>query len=335
MKILLAMNVIDLVLAIVLDVLIGDPYWFPHPVIYIGKLISALDKLGRKLCKNNKQIKAFGGIIVIVVALFSFLVPFIILSVSKDIFWLFHILNIILIWTTIATRCLHKEGKKVYDSLSKDDIDDARIKLSYIVGRDTKGLNEYEIIRADVETIAENTADGVIAPILYAIIGGAPLAMMYKGINTMDSMLGYMNEKYKHIGFFSARTDDVFNFIPARVTGCLICLAAPLVGGNITESIKVMIRDRKNHKSPNCAYPEGAAAGAMGVQLGGTNIYFGEEMYKPSIGNKIKDLEKDHIMDTIKLMYGSMIYLVILYVLYAICDIRNSNVLLEMINLYN
>ena len=315
MEILMASNVIDLILAVVLDLLIGDPYWFPHPVIYIGKLISTLDKLGRMLCKTNKQIKVFGGIIVVVVAFSSFLVPFIILKISSEVFLLYHILNIILLWTTIATRGLHKEGIKVYDSLAKNDIEDARVKLSYIVGRDTKTLSEYEIVRADVETIAENTADGVIAPILYAIIGGAPLAMMYKGINTMDSMLGYINEKYKYIGFFPAKTDDVFNFIPARITGFLICLAAPLVQGNITQSLKVMIRDRKNHKSPNCAYPEGAAAGAMRVQLGGTNIYFGEKMYKPTIGNKIKDLGKEHIIDTIKLMYGAMFYLLILYVI--------------------
>ena len=318
MEILIVTNVLDLILAVVLDLLIGDPYWFPHPVFYIGKLISSLDKLGRKLFKNNEQIKAFGGVIVVVVAFFSFLLPFIILKVSSEVFWLYHILNIILLWTTIATRGLHKEGIKVYNSLAKNDIEDARVKLSYIVGRDTKALSEYEIIRADVETIAENTADGVIAPILYAIIGGAPLAMMYKGINTMDSMLGYMNEKYKYIGFFPAKTDDVFNFIPARITGLLICFAAPLVRGNIAQSIKVMIRDRKNHKSPNCAYPEGAAAGAMRVQLGGTNVYFGETMYKPTIGNKIKELGKEHIVDSIKLMYGAMVYLVILYVI-AMC----------------
>ena len=315
MEILFAFNVIDLILAVVLDLLIGDPYWFPHPVIYIGKLISTLDKFARKICKSNMQFKAFGGVIVVVVAFFSFLLPFIILKISSEVFWLYHILNIILLWTTIATKCLHKEGIKVYDSLAKNDINDARVKLSYIVGRDTRTLSEYEIIRADVETIAENTADGVIAPILYAIMGGAPLAMMYKGINTMDSMLGYMNEKYKYIGFFPAKTDDVFNFIPARITGVLICLSAPLVGGNITQSIKVMLRDRKNHKSPNCAYPEGAAAGAMRVQLGGTNVYFGEKMYKPTIGNKIKGLSKEHIVDTIKLMYGAMFYLIILYLI--------------------
>ena len=317
MGILFQMNIMDLICAILLDLLIGDPYWFKHPVIYIGKLIKFLDKLGRKICKTHKQIKIFGGVIVVIVAFSSFLVPFIILRISIRVsFGYIIFLNIILLWTTIATRCLHMEGKKVYDSLVKNDIDDARVKLSYIVGRDTKNLSEDEIVRADVETIAENTADGVIAPILYAIIGGAPLAMMYKGINTMDSMLGYMNEKYKYIGFFPAKTDDVFNYVPARITGFLICLAAPIVRGDIIESIKVMIRDRKNHKSPNCAYPEGAVAGAMRVQLGGTNVYFGEKMYKPTIGNKIKDLGKEHIIDTIKLMYGSLFYLTLICVIY-------------------
>nr|WP_243143394.1 adenosylcobinamide-phosphate synthase CbiB [Clostridium estertheticum] len=318
MGILFQMNIMDLIAAILLDLLIGDPYWFKHPVIYIGKLIRVLDKLGRKLCKTHKQIKIFGGVIVVIVAFSSFLVPFIILRISKELFWVYNILNIILLWTTIATRCLHTEGIKVYDALVKDDIDDARIKLSYIVGRDTKDLCVDEIIRADVETIAENTADGVIAPILYAILGGAPLAMMYKGINTMDSMLGYMNEKYKYIGFFPAKTDDVFNYVPARLTGFLICLAAPIVRGNILDSIKVMIRDRKNHKSPNCAYPEGAVAGAMRVQLGGTNVYFGEKMYKPTIGNRIKDLGREHIVDTIKLMYGSLFYITLICVIYEI-----------------
>ncbi|WAG60319.1 adenosylcobinamide-phosphate synthase CbiB [Clostridium estertheticum] len=319
MGILFQMNIMDLIVAILLDLLIGDPYWFKHPVIYIGKLISVLDKLGRKLCNTHKQIKIFGGVIVVIVAFSSFLVPFIILKISKEFFWVYNILNIILLWTTIATKCLHMEGIKVYDALVKNDIDDARIKLSYIVGRDTKDLSLDEIVRADVETIAENTADGVIAPILYAILGGAPLAMMYKGINTMDSMLGYMNEKYKYIGFFPAKTDDVFNYVPARLTGFLICLAAPIVRGNILDSMKVMIRDRKNHKSPNCAYPEGAVAGAMRVQLGGTNVYFGEKMYKPTIGNRIKDLGREHIVDTIKLMYGSLFYITLICVIYEIC----------------
>ncbi|MCT8976642.1 adenosylcobinamide-phosphate synthase CbiB [Clostridium sp. CX1] len=306
-------NTIAIFLAVILDWIIGDPYWFPHPVIYIGKLISFLEKRGRKFCKTNKGIKFFGGLIVVIVASISFMIPFILLKLIGDITWLYIIINTVIIWTTLAAKCLAQEAKKVYYALKDNNLGDARVKLSYIVGRDTTELSDKEIIRADVETVAENAADGVIAPLFYAIIGGAPLAMMYKGINTMDSMLGYMNEKYRHIGFFPAKVDDVFNFIPARITGFLICVVAFVVKGNMVESFKIMIRDRKNHKSPNCAYPEGAAAGAMKVQLGGTNVYFGEVVYKPTIGDKIKELSFEHINDSVKLMYAAETLMMILY----------------------
>lgn len=304
---------IDIVLAVALDFIIGDPYWFPHPIIYIGKLISFLDKKFRAIAKDEKALKLCGGIIVIIVASISFLMPFALLRISKPFPLIYHILNIIIIWTTLAARCLHKEAGKIYDALKNNDIEDARLKLSYIVGRDTKNLSENEIIRADVETVAENTSDGVIAPLLFAMVGGAPLAMLYKGINTMDSMLGYMNEKYKFIGYFPAKTDDLFNLIPARISGVLISLISPIVGGNILESLKIMFRDRRNHKSPNCAYPEAAAAGAMRVQLGGTNSYFGELMYKPTIGDKKEELKPIHIIQSIKLMYSAELITVIIY----------------------
>lgn len=306
---------IDLTLAVIIDWIIGDPYWFPHPVIYIGKLIKALENMGRKHIKQRMNMKIYGGIIVLIVSMASFCIPYILLHLVKPIPIIYHSLNILILWTTIAAKCLYVEGKKVYTSLEKRDIKDARVKLSYIVGRDTSELSENDIIRADVETVAENTSDGVIAPLLFAAIGGAPLAMLYKGINTMDSMLGYMNEKYRDIGFFPAKTDDVFNFIPARVTGILMSLCAPVVNGNILDSLKIMIRDRRNHKSPNCAYPEGAAAGALRVQLGGTNRYFGEIVEKPTIGDKIRDLSKDHINDTIKLMYAAEVLFIIIAVI--------------------
>jgi adenosylcobinamide-phosphate synthase len=305
--------VIDIVLAVALDFIVGDPYWFPHPIIYIGKLISFLDKKFRAIAKDEKALKLFGGVIVIIVASISFLIPFALLRISKPFPLIYHILNIIIIWTTLAARCLHQEAGKIYDALKNNDIEDARLKLSYIVGRDTKNLSENEIIRADVETVAENTSDGVIAPLLFAMVGGAPLAMLYKGINTMDSMLGYMNEKYKFIGYFPAKTDDLFNLIPARISGVLISLISPIVGGNILESLKIMFRDRRNHKSPNCAYPEAAAAGAMRVQLGGTNSYFGELMYKPTIGDKKEELKPIHIIQSIKLMYSAELITVIIY----------------------
>ena len=196
---------IDIAVAAIIDWIIGDPYWFPHPVIYMGKLISFLEKKARKICKSNKQLKVSGLFIVIVMCLVSFLIPYMVLLFTKNISWIYHIINIVFIWTTLAAKSLNREGMRVYRSLEENNIQDARKKLSYIVGRDTKDLSENEIIRADVETIAENTSDGVIAPLLYAMIGGAPLALLYKAVNTMDSMLGYMNEKYRYIGFFPAK----------------------------------------------------------------------------------------------------------------------------------
>ncbi len=311
------MNIIDILAALVIDWIIGDPYWFPHPVIYIGKLIRFLENRGRKLCKTKKALKLYGGFIVVAVSAVSFLIPFMILSLLKPYKLIYHVVNIFILWTTIAARCLHKEGKKVYDSLEKEDIEDARVKLSYIVGRETSNLSEKEIIRADVETIAENTCDGVIAPLFYAMIGGttfaSAFAMMYKSINTMDSMLGYMNEKYIDIGFFPANTDDVFNYIPARLTGILMCLSSFIVKGSMINSFNIMIRDRKNHKSPNCAYPEAATAGALNVQLGGNNTYFGQVVEKPTLGDRKVELNSYHIVGAIKLMYSSEVIFVILY----------------------
>jgi adenosylcobinamide-phosphate synthase len=309
------MGLIDIIVAVLLDFSIGDPYWFPHPVIYIGKLISYLEEKGRKYFKSSKGLKILGGLIVLSIITVSFGIPFLILWIVRDSFWIYHILNIFILWTTLAAKSLKIEGKRVYYALKNENIQEARKKLSYIVGRDTRELTKEEIIRADIETIMENTADGIIAPLFYGMIGGAPLAMMYKGVNTMDSMLGYMNDKYIHLGFFPAKVDDVFNFIPARISGVLICLSAPVVDGSIIRSFKIMLRDRKNHKSPNCAYPEAAAAGAMGIQIGGTNVYFGKVVYKPTIGDKVKDLHYELINHSVKLMYASEILMVMIYAL--------------------
>lgn len=305
----------DLFIAVILDWLIGDPYWFPHPVIYMGKLIKTLENKMREKFKDPLKIKIAGLGIVIIVVTISFIIPFIILQLLKENNILYHTVNILLLWTAIAARSLHKEGIKIYDELKNRNIKEARIKLSYIVGRETKNLSEDEIIRADVETIAENTSDGIIAPLLFAAIGGAPLAFVYKAINTMDSMLGYKNEKYKDIGFFPAKTDDVFNYIPARITGVLISISSPLVNGNIIRSLKIMIRDRKNHKSPNCAYPEAACAAAIGIQLGGENTYFGEKVWKPTIGDKNRELEFGDIKKSVILMYASEILFMLIYCL--------------------
>lgn len=195
-------------------------------------------------------------------------------------------------------------------------LDSARTRLSYIVGRDTQNLSREEIVRATVETVSENTSDGIIAPLFYASIFGAPLALCYKMINTMDSMLGYKNEKYRKIGFFPAKTDDVANFIPARLTGILMILTHPF---QIKRSLRIMLRDRKNHKSPNCGYPEAATAGILGVQLGGNNYYFGELVEKPTIGDKLRPLEAEDINRTIKIMYLTEILYLAFYVVVWWC----------------
>jgi adenosylcobinamide-phosphate synthase len=317
---LLWMNFLDILVAVFIDWIVGDPMWFPHPVVFMGKLISALEKLGRKICSTDKKIKYFGGVIVVILTSVSFLIPFLLMYIFRKNIIAFNLVNIVFMATALSAKSLNKESIKVYFSLKSCDIQDARKKLSYIVGRDTTNLDEKQIVRAAVETVAENTSDGVIAPLFYGIIFGAPLAMMYKAVNTMDSMLGYMNEKYRYIGFFPAKVDDVFNFIPARITGILISIVSPVVGGNIINSFKIMVRDRKNHKSPNCAYPEAAVSGALGVQLGGTNIYFGQPVYKPTIGDDNISLDFVHIKYAIKLMYlseiiGVLIYSALIYVI--------------------
>lgn len=313
----IAANLIDVIIAMIIDLILGDPYWLPHPVIFIGKLIKLIENKSRAMAKSSKNLKFLGGIMVIVVALICFILPAGLLYFTWSIKPLFHIINIIFLWTTIAAKCLKDESMKVYYALEKHDIGLARKYTSYIVGRDTNSLDEKELIRAAVETVAENTSDGVIAPLFYGIIGGAPLAMMYKGINTMDSMVGYINEPYTYIGFFPAKTDDVFNFIPARLTGFVMCITAPFFRASTINSIKIMLRDRKNHKSPNCAYPEAAAAAILKVQLGGNNVYFGKIIEKPTIGDKLRELTKEDIASANKIMFFTeFIFVAVILIIY-------------------
>lgn len=287
----------------ILDLIIGDPYSFPHPVRFIGNLIRFIENKIRKIFKSNNQLKIGGFILWILTVGITFLVTYLILrafSINKI---LFFIISSLILYTTLSTKCLADEAKKIYNVLKTGDIEKSRKQLSYIVGRDTTQLNEQEIIRATVETVAENTVDGIISPMLYGFIGGPVLAMSYKAINTLDSMVGYKNEKYGDIGFASAKIDDIANYIPARITPIFMMVASLILGFNAKESLKIAIRDRKNHKSPNCAYSEGSVAGALGIQLGGTNIYFGKEVYKPTIGDKKRELEIEDIIRTNKIMY--------------------------------
>ncbi len=234
----------------------------------------------------------------------TFAITFEIVNLSKNFsIYLGFILEGILIYFCISAKGLVVEGYKVIKFLLKDDLEGARKQLSFIVGRDTQSLNKEGIIKAVIETIAENMADGVIAPLFYAGIFGAPLAFAYKAVNTLDSMFGYKNDKYMDFGYFPAKLDDVFNYIPARITGILIVISAKILRYDAKNSFKVYKRDRYNHTSPNSAHPEAAMAGALGVQLGGANYYFGKLVEKPTIGDKLKEINIEDVLKTGRVLY--------------------------------
>lgn len=307
------MNLLSIYTGYALDLIIGDPYSFPHPVRYIGKLISIVEKQIRKITSSDKGLKIAGFFLWFIVVGATFGITTLVLQLFKFNKVAYFIVNTILIYTTLATKCLKDESVKIYKVLKTGDLEKSRIQLSYIVGRDTTNLNEKEIVRATVETVAENTVDGIIAPLFYGFIGGAPLAMAYKAVNTLDSTVGYKNDKYYYLGFASAKIDDIANYIPARLGVVLLSLGSLFAGFNFRNALKIGIRDRKNHKSPNCAFSEGAVAGALGIQLGGTNVYFGKEVYKPTIGDKTREIEIEDIVRTNKIMYSSSIISIIIF----------------------
>lgn len=294
--------------AYILDLIFGDPYQITHPVQIIGKLISFFEK--KFIDFPNK--KLFGGILNISVLIITYIVCYFLAKIT--------IIEIYLMYTVFSTRCLANEGNKVYKILKEDNLKKARKELSYLVSRDTQDLEKKDIIRSTMETISENIVDGVIAPMIYMFIGGLPLAMVYKAVNTMDSMLGYKNEKYKEFGYFSAKIDDLFNFIPARITGgILIPTACFFLGYDFRSAWKIFFRDRLNHNSPNSAHPEAAVAGALGIQFGGKTSYFGVIHGKPVIGDKIKEFEIKDIKKNIKILYmTSFIGLIVCSLVYLL-----------------
>ena len=307
------MNIISIYTGYALDLIVGDPYSFPHPVRFIGKLISIVEKYIRKITSTDRGLKIAGFFLWFITVGVTFGTTYFVVNLFKFNNFAYFIVNSILIYTTLATKCLKDESTKIYKVLKTGDIEKSRVQLSYIVGRDTTHLNEKEIVRATVETVAENTVDGIIAPLFYGFIGGAPLAMAYKAINTLDSTVGYKNDKYYYLGFASAKIDDIANYIPARIGVLLLALGSLFTGFNFKNALKIGIRDRKNHKSPNCAFSEGAVAGALGIQLGGTNIYFGKPVYKPTIGDKRREIEVEDIVRTNKIMYGASIISILIF----------------------
>ena len=285
-------------IAYVLDLIFGDPQNVVHPVQVIGKIISA----GEKVLLRKKYKFLAGAVLNIFTVSITYTLMYLI-SKSVKISVFFMIIEIYLMYTIFSINSLAREGNRVYRILKEGDIEKARKDLSYLVSRDTEMMDEKMIIRSTMETISENTVDGIVAPMFYMFLGGMPLAMAYKAINTLDSMVGYKNEKYMDFGKFSAKVDDAANFIPARITGILIVFASMILGYDYKNSLKIFIRDRKNHSSPNSAHSEASVAGALGVQFGGKVSYFGKEIDKPTIGDKTKEFELEDIRKNIRIMY--------------------------------
>ena len=328
---------LSIILGFLLDLLLADPVSALHPVVVMGRGIGFLERNLRKIFPSSVRGKRAAG------TLMAVLMPVTTYVISAGLCllaWMIHPLlffgiHTLWCWQAIAVRGLGREAKNVYRCLCKrseveekrnvsgvdgkdnetgeeprreaTDLDEARIAVSRIVGRDTAGLDEKGIIRATVETVAENFSDGVMAPLFYMAVGGAPLALTYKSINTMDSMVGYKNEKYIDFGRAAARLDDAAGFIPARIGALLWILAAGAFERRAGASFDIWKRDRRNHSSPNAAQTEAACAGALGVQLAGPAYYFGEYYDKPTIGDAERDIEADDIMKTCRMMYGSSI----------------------------
>ena len=296
-----------------LDLLIGDPHFIPHPVRLIGSLISFCDK--RLNCdagyniseKKLNLIKYKRGMLLAFIVIFATFAMSVIIIVAAYSINLYAgvIAEAVMTWQILATKCLRVESMRVYDALRTDGVDAGRRAVSMIVGRDTSVLDAAGVTRAAVETIAENTSDGVIAPMLYTAIGGPVLGFVYKAVNTMDSMLGYKNDKYMYFGRFAARLDDVVNFIPARISAYLM-IAAAFIGGRLFDgknAYRIFKRDRFNHASPNSAQTESVCAGALRVQLAGDAVYFGKLVKKKYIGDGLREIEYEDIKRANRLMY--------------------------------
>lgn len=308
-------SLIACIAGFLLDFLFGDPVWLYHPVRIIGNFISFGEKTLRRLFpKSPGGELAAGTILWFLTAGLSFLIPSAVLVGAQIIhpalrllvesFWCYQIL---------AARCLVKESGKVYDRLKENDLSGARKAVSMIVGRDTENLTYEGVTKAAVETVAENTSDGVTAPLLFLLLGGAPLGFLYKAVNTMDSMLGYKNEKYLYFGRFPARMDDMFNYIPSRITALLMITAAFLTGMDGKNAWRIYLRDRRKHASPNAAQTEAVCAGALRIRLAGDAVYFGKLYKKEYLGDDLRPIEAEDIRRAGKLMYVTAALMLVVF----------------------
>jgi len=298
------------------DLIFGDPEWMPHPVRWIGSLINFLDTVLRGNSPARVE-RLKGAVAAIIVILISVLSAYVCIEGARRINPILgYIVWVYVAYTTLATRDLCDKASAVLSALRKGSLNDARRELSKIVSRKTSSLDEEKVVISTVESIAENTSDGVIAPLFYLILGGPVMAIAYKSINTLDSMIGYKNEKYIYFGWFSARLDDVANFIPARISGLLVTAAAAISGGGFQAAFKTMRRDGRKHASPNSGVPEAAMAGALGVRFGGTWEYDGKEADKPYIGEQVRPVKASMIGEAMRLSVIASLLMVTIGTLY-------------------
>lgn len=309
------LSILAVVLGFVLDLLIGDPHWLYHPIRLVGALISALEKLLRGVFPKNKNGELTAGVFLLALtAGITTGCAWGLLYLAGRIHpWVRFVLETVMCYQLLATKALKDETMKVYTALSQGDLKQARYAVSMVVGRDTEVLDETGVTKAAVETVAENASDGVIAPLLFLAIGGASLGFFYKAVNTMDSMVGYKNDKYLYFGRAAARFDDVLNYIPARLSGALMSAAASFCGLDAGNAWKIFLRDRRNHSSPNSAHTEAAAAGALHIQLAGNAYYFGKLYEKPTIGDPDRPVEYEDIRRVNRLLYATAVLTLIVF----------------------
>lgn len=296
-----------LLLAFLLDLLVGDPYFLPHPIRLIGKAIETGEKMLRKLFPKTQGGQVAAGIVLgIAIPLLAFFLSFFILWAAYKVnLWVGMGLETIMCYQILAIKSLKKESMKVYEELKKGDLEGARQKVSMIVGRDTAHLNEEQVAKAAIETVAENTSDGTVAPLLFMAIGGAPFGFFYKAINTLDSMVGYKNDKYLFFGRFSAKLDDAANFIPARLAALMMIIASLFFKMDAQNGYRIFCRDRFNHASPNSAQTEAVCAGVLNIQLAGDAYYFGTLYSKKTIGDALRPVSYEDIAASNRLLYGT------------------------------
>lgn len=304
---------IQILMGYLIDLVIGDPQSFPHPVRWIGQLIARLEKTLYPLFKSSAGLRFTGSILAIVTVGAVFCLSFGALELAGRIHpFLRGLLEVIMVWWVMATSSLGAEAEKVRNLLRNRNLPGARRQLAMLVSRDTKSLDAGGVARATVETVAENFSDGVAAPLFFLILGGPAVAMAYKAVNTLDSMVGYKNDAYRYFGWFSARLDDGVNWIPARLSVIFVWIGAALMHLDWRAALRITLRDRLNHASPNSGYPESAFAGALGIQLGGPASYFGVVSQKPTIGDPVNPIEFPTIKQAYGLMYLSSLVALIL-----------------------